>query len=206
MKEALKQSLIIILHFRMGKRLLFISVLRALVMLTVFTGAHTAAAASEAVDANNPNKNNRIQITSDKLNAEVDAGEIEFIGNVKATQAGAVITSDRLKIIYDPDATKNKTGDIENVAIEKIIANGHVKIVTDNLIAETDRAEYTIISKVLVLLGEHSKVSQGGLSITGTKFTLNRSEEKLTVESSGENRIKAILQPVARDKQNPSQK
>ena len=176
----------------MGKQRLFISALQALIILTVFTGTHTAAAASETIEANNANKTNGIQITSDKLNAAVDAGEIEFIGNVKATQAGAVITSDRLKIIYDPDATKNKTGDIE--------------IVTDNLIAETDRAEYTIKSKVLALLGEHSKVSQGGNSITGTKFTLHRIEGKLTVESSGENRIKAILQPVARDKQNPSQK
>jgi lipopolysaccharide transport protein LptA len=181
----------------MGKRLLFTSVLRALIMLTVFTGTHTAAASSEAIDTNNPNKNNPIRITSDKLNAEVDAGEIEFIGNVKATQAGDVITSDRLKIIYNPDSTKNKTRDIENVTIEKIIANGHVKIVTDNLIAETNRAEYTVKSKVLVLLGEQSKVSQGGNSITGTKFTLHRIEGKLTVESSGENRIKAILQPSA---------
>ena len=184
----------------MGKRFLFISVLRALIMLTVFTGAHTATAASEAIDANNPNKKNRIRITSDKLNAEVNAGEIEFIGNVKATQAGAVITSDRLKIIYDPNSIKNETRDIENVTIEKIIANGHVKIVTDNLIAETDRAEYTIKSKVLVLLGEQSKVTQGGHSITGTKFTLNRSEEELTVESSGKNRVKAILQPAAKGK------
>ena len=183
----------------MGKRLLFISVLQALIMLTEFTGAHIAAAASEAIDTNNPNKNNRIRITSAKLNAEVDAGEIEFIGNVKATQAGAVITSDRLKIIYDPDAIKNKTFAIETVTIEKIIANGNVKIVTDNLIAETDRAEYTIKSKVLALLGEHSKVSQGGNSITETKFTLHRIEGKLTVESSGENRIKAILQPSAKD-------
>jgi lipopolysaccharide transport protein LptA len=190
----------------MGKQRLFISVLQALIMLTVLTCTQTAAAASEAIEANNADKNNRIQITSDKLNAAVDAGEIEFIGNVKATQAGAVITTDRLKIIYDPDAIKNKTRAIENVTIEKIIANGNVKIVTDNLIAETDRAEYTIKSKVLALLGEHSKVSQGGNSITGTKFTLHRIEGKLTVESSGENRIKAILQPVARDKRNPSQK
>jgi lipopolysaccharide export system protein LptA len=191
----------------MGKRLLIISVLQAFIMLTVFTGAYTAAAASEAIDTNDPNKeNNRIRITADKLIAEVDAGEIEFVGNVKATQADAVITSDHLKIIYDPDTIKNETRDIKNVTIKKIIANGHVKIVTDNVIADTDRAEYTVKSKVLVLLGEQSKVSQGGHSITGTKFTLYRNEGKLIVESSGEKRIKAILQPGANDKKNPSQK
>ena len=166
-------------------------------MLMVCTGADTAAEVSEAIDTND---RNRIRITSDKLNAELNVGEIEFIGNVKATQADALITSDRLKIIYDPKTIKNETRGIENVTIKKIIATGHVKIVTDNLVAETDRAEYTIKSKVLVLLGEQSKVSQGGHSITGKKFTLHRSEGKLIVESSGEKRIKAILQPTAKDK------
>ena len=169
-------------------------------MLTVFAGAHAAAAAPETIDTNDKNnEHNRIRITADKLVAEVDAGEIEFIGNVKATQADAVLTSDRLKIIYDP-AIKNKNRGNKTESIEKIIANGHVKIVTDNIIAETDRAEYTIKSEVLVLLGEQSSITRGGHSITGTKFTLHRSAGKLTVESGGGNRVKAILQPSAKDK------
>ena len=185
----------------MGKRLLFISALQALIILTLFTGAHTAAATSDTLGPNDKkNQNNRIRITADKLHAQVDTGEIEFVGNVKATQADGIITSDRLKIIYDADDIKNKTRDLKKVSIEKIIASGNVKIVTDNLIAETERAEYTIKSKVLVLLGEQSRVSQGGHSITGTKFTLHRNEGKLTVESGEKNRIKAILQPPARDK------
>jgi lipopolysaccharide transport protein LptA len=185
----------------MDKRLLFISALQALILLMVFTGAHKFAVASEAIETNDKNyENNQIRITADKLIAHVDAGEVEFVGNVKATQADDVVTSDRLKIIYDPDTIKNRTPDNKNVSIKKIIAIGTVKIVTDNIIAETERAEYTIKSKILVLLGEQSKVSQGGHSITGTKFTMHRSEGKLTVESSGENQIKAILKPAVRDK------
>ncbi len=178
-----------------------ISALQALIMLTVFAGAHAAAAAPETIDTNDKNnEHNRIRITADKLVAEVDAGEIEFVGNVKATQADAVLTSDRLKIIYDPATIKNKNRGNKTESIEKIIANGHVKIVTDNIIAETDRAEYTIKSEVLVLLGEQSSITRGGHSITGTKFTLHRSAGKLTVESSGVNRVKAILRPSAKDK------
>ena len=165
-------------------------------MLMVFIGAHKSALASEPVKTNDKNnENSKIRITADKLTARVDAGEIEYVGNVKATQADAVITSDRLKIFYDPNFLKNKTGDIKNVSIKKIIANGDVKLEIDNIIAETDRAEYTIKSKVLVLIGRESKVSQRGHSITGTKFTLHRREGKLTVESSGADRIKAILKP-----------
>ena len=108
----------------------------------VFAGAPKSTVASEADKTNDKNnETNRIRITADKLKARVDAGEIEYIGNVKATQADAVITSDRLKIVYDPDSLKDMAGDRENVSIEKIIANGDGKIVIDNIVAETDRAE-----------------------------------------------------------------
>ena len=167
-----------------------------MLMLPVFTGVQNTAAAAESFAANDAkNENSRIRITADKLVAEMDAGEIEFVGNVKTTQADAVITSDRLKIIYDPDTIKSKTRGNKMESIKKIIAEGRVKIVTEDIIAETDRAEYDINSKVFLLLGEKSKIIQGGHSITGTKITLYRTEGKLSVESKGEERIKAILQP-----------
>jgi len=185
-----------ILHSKSGKQRLFVSALLLLIMLSVFAGAQDNAAALETIDPNDTNHTkDRIRITADKLVAKVDAAEIEFIGNVKTTRADAVITSDRLKIIYDPDTVKNRTRGNKNESIQKIIATGHVKIVSDDILAETHRAEYTIKSKILVLLGEQSRVSQGGNSISGTKFTLYRSEGKLFVESEGENRIRAIVQP-----------
>ena len=190
-----------ILRFKTERRRLFICAPLALILLTVFAGAYKSAVASEPGETNDKNNaNSPVRITADKLTAQVNAGEIEYIGNVKATQADAVITSDRLKIVYNPDSVKNMAGDSKNVSIEKIIANGNVKIEIDNIIAETDRAEYTIKSKVLVLLGRQSKVSQGGHSITGTKFTLHRREGKLTVEGRGDDRIRAILKPGAGDK------
>jgi lipopolysaccharide export system protein LptA len=146
------------------------------------------------------NENEQIRIIADKLFAEIDAGVIEFVGNVKATQAETVITSDRLKIIYNPDANKGQTNVLKPVSIEKIIASGHVKINYNNIIAETDEAEYTIKSKVLVLKGEQSKVTQEGHSITGTKFTLQRADGKITVESSQKNRVKAVFHPPEKDK------
>jgi lipopolysaccharide transport protein LptA len=184
------------LNFRFDKRLLSISALLVLIILSVFAGIQNTAAAPETKNANDANnENSRIRITADKLVAEVDAGEIEFVGNVKTTQADAVITSDQLKIIYDPDTIKYNTRGSKIESIKKIIAKGHVKIVTGDITAETDRAEYIIKSKVFILTGEESRVRQGGHSITGNKITLYRTEGKLSVESKGESRIKAILQP-----------
>ncbi len=192
----MKRRLITTFYDRFGKRLLLTGALPTFIMLTVFAGAYLAAAPPETVEPNVKNiENSRTQITADKLVAELDAREIEFVGNVKVTRVDAVITSDRLKIIYDPDIAKNRGRANKTESIEKIIATGHVKIVTDNIIAETDRAEYSIKSEVLVLQGEQSSVTRGGYSITGTKFTLRRAEGKITVESSGEHRVKATLQP-----------
>ena len=73
-------------------------------------------------------ENEKIRIIADKLLAEIDAGVIEFVGNVKATQAETVVTSDRLKIIYTPEANKEPATVLKPVAIEKIIASGKVKI------------------------------------------------------------------------------
>jgi lipopolysaccharide export system protein LptA len=172
------------------------STLQTLTWLIVFVGAYSTVAPAEAIKANDTHKEkSQIQITADKLVAELDASEIEFVGNVRVNRADAIITSDRLKIIYDPNKVKNISGARKKESIEKIIANGNVKIVADNIIAETDKAEYSIKSEVLILQGEKSSVTREGYSITGTKFTLRREEGKITVESSEEHRVKAILQP-----------
>ena len=165
-------------------------------LMGVFVWAHAAVAASQQNGTQAQNsENEKIRIIADKLLAEIDAGVIEFVGNVKATQAETVVTSDRLKIIYTPEANKEPATVLKPVAIEKIIANGNVKIRYNKIIAETDEAEYTIKSGILVLKGEQSKVTQEGQSITGTKFTLHREDGKITVESSAQNRVKAVFQP-----------
>jgi lipopolysaccharide export system protein LptA len=181
---------------KLGRRLLSMGTLQALAGLIVFVGANSTVAPAEALktDAEHKEKS-RIQITADKLVAELDASEIEFVGNVKVTRADAIITSDRLKIIYDPDKTKDASSVRKKESIEKIIANGNVKIVAGDIIAQTDKAEYSIKSEVLILQGEKSSITREGYLITGTKFTLRRTEGKITVESSDEHRVKAILQP-----------
>lgn len=178
-----------ILHCRFGQRFTLAGLFAA--AMTVFIGIHGTAAAAESSKKNfGDHKNIRIQ--ADKLVAEVGSREIEFIGNVKLTRTDTVITANRLKIIYDPEGMNNKTRGFD---IEKIIANGQVRIVYDNIIAEADKAEYTLKSAVLILAGKQSKVTQGNHSITGTKFTLYRSEGKITVESSKDHRVRAVFHP-----------
>jgi len=182
-----------ILHNKIAKRHFLTVAVIAFSMLAVFNSAEAAPPGARERDKND--KSGQIRITADKLVDLVDAGEIEFTGNVRATRNESVITSDRLKIIYDPATVKNANPAGRMGSMKKIIATGHVKIETDNIVAETERAEYSIKSEVLVLQGENSSVTQDGHSITAAKFTLYRAEGKIAVESNAKERVKAILQP-----------
>ena len=193
LKPLLQKSL----SFRIGRCLALIVGLGIHVVVMALMGTYAGAMASDT--AAGTNEKNQIRIMADKLFAEVDSGEIEFIGNVKATQAEAAITADRLTIFYDTGAIKSQTNILKTESIKKITASGHVKIIYEDIIAETDKAEYTINSGVLVLTGPQSKITQGDHSISGTKFTLQRQEGKLTAESSVENRVKAVIKPPKND-------
>lgn len=165
------------------------------VLAAVVTTFQIVAAIEQTVESDSRSETKTIRITADKLIADIDAAEIDFLGNVKARQAGVVITADRLKIIYDPDAVANAKSFPKSGDIRKIIAGGHVKIVDENLVAEADKAEYTIISAILVLIGDPARVTRNGHLITGSKFILQRSDGTLTVEARGKNRVRAIFQP-----------
>jgi lipopolysaccharide export system protein LptA len=183
----------------LDNRFLLIGLLYAPIF--VFFWLHLLDAVAVTIDSSaKKDVDKKIRITADQLIAMVEAGEIEFIGNVRATQANTVITADRLKIIYASAKSKGQTVMLKPESIEKIIAQGHVKIIHDNIIAETDQAEYTMKSAVLVLTGERSVVTQGGQSISGTKFTLYRSDGKITVESNAKNRVKAVFDSSDKDK------
>ena len=168
-----------------------VSVIVATIILTLIIPA-----ASENTAQNlNRSAAKSIRITADKLIAKIDAGEIVFIGNVKARQAGAVVTSEHLKIIYDPDAVGRKNSTTKTTAIRKMLASGRVEIVYEGITAEADSAEYSIKSEVLVLSGQPARLTRGGQIITGSKITLQRSDGTLKVESNGEQRVKATFQP-----------
>ena len=190
----MKPPLIKTLHFKFAKQFVWIGAQHVFIMLMVLFGSQTVAAASETADQIiKKNDKENIRITADKLVAQVDTGQIEFVGNVRATQADTVITADRLKIYYNPEIIKKQSRAKQTESIEKIIATGRVKIIYDNIMAETEKAEYLAKSAILILTGDQSKVTRGEHTITGTKFTLHRLDGKLTVESSEEGRVKAIF-------------
>lgn len=135
----------------------------------------------------------KIHISAETLTVDSGSRYAEFSGNVKVIQGDTTITSDRLRIFYNEIPGDNKkSADVEK-AIQKIIAQGHVKIKFEDKIAETEEAVYTTKDKIFVLSGDNSKITTAGNSISGSKITLYRTDGRIKIESSKEKPVEAIF-------------
>ena len=172
--------------WRYGLRVIRFTLIIMILAPFVFADDQTGEKSENQVD-------DQIQIVADKLitnNAEKYA---EFVGDVRASQGNFTITSESLRIYY-----KDNLKDLENQSnseelIKRIVASGHVKISSDNYVAEAEQAEYDLDDTVLVLKGENSTIKSGKNSITGSKITVHREDGQITVERSAEKRVKAMF-------------
>jgi len=136
----------------------------------------------------------QIQIVADKLITNNVEKYAEFIGDVKTTYPNLVMISDSLRIYYKdnlPGLNKNQPGSQE--FIKRMVASGNVTITTDKYTAKTPSAEYDLDTMVLVLEGDNSTVQSGKNILTGSKITIYRKDEKIEVEGSPHERVKAVF-------------
>ena len=138
----------------------------------------------------------KITITADQLVSESEAKVAEFIGNVKVIRKGSVITADRLKIYYAKALNDQNTATDGKAAIEKIIATGNVRIVSDDLIAVAQKAVYIRKTQIVTLSGTNTLVTSGGSSLSGAEIKLHMDNESIRVSSGAEGRVRAILNPT----------
>jgi lipopolysaccharide export system protein LptA len=165
-----------------------------LAILTVCCGAAAApllAGSPLAVSEAGPKPAAPIQVNADRLELVYQQGWVDFIGQVKATQADVVMTADRMRVFYElsgePDAQEGQ--------IQKIVSEGNVKIVFDHgaKTAVADRAVYLADQQVLELSGGEAKVWSGKNVVRGKKITLFYAEKRSVVEGAGEDQVEATV-------------
>jgi len=134
-----------------------------------------------------------IHITSDKVTSNQNESWVEFIGNVKAIQDDGVITADTIRIFYKSSGAA--TQGVSSATVERMIAQGSVKIVFDNAskTAVAQKAVYTAHDKVLVLSGGDPTVWSGQDIIRGKKITLFQAENRTLVEGDEKNQVEATF-------------
>lgn len=152
----------------------------------------TRAIANPQIAVEN-NENKKIHIQADKVIADIDTGETEFLGHVKMSQGKMIVTAERMKIYYNRGLLDQKQDAPIKESIKKIVATGQVKINFDNLVALTEEAVYAADTGVLILSGNDSQLISGANSIAGPRFTFHRSTENIIVEGSRQNQIKAVF-------------
>jgi lipopolysaccharide export system protein LptA len=175
----------------------------AVVAMAFFSGALAALAAGPLSPAGGGASNEPIEIVSDRLVNNNTDKVAEFTGKVKAEQGNFSITSDTLRIYYEGDLINPPKDQRAKSQVTKMVAIGHVHIISDQYIADADRAEYDPATDVLTLIGENSRVTSGQNSITGSKIIINRRDGKSVAESSGTSRVKAVLHQEPKQAEEP---
>lgn len=117
------------------------------------------------------NTNSVTEVTSDKMEANLDKNEALFKGHVQVKDATFLMTSDEMTVYFD--ATTN--------GVERIHAVGNVHIDQKNKKAESKEATYYVKEARIVLKG-NPKAYEEGKTLTGDTIIFYRNTQKTQVE------------------------
>lgn len=146
------------------------------------------------------NNKEPIQIAADELEADNRNRTFEFRGKVKVVQGTTTITSDKLKVWYNEDSNEQTAAkDGSNSRIQDIEASGNVVILFDGRTAKSDTARYSAEDETLTLLGDNASIVDGKNTIRGSRITLYRARDRITVEGSDKGRVEALFFPSSKD-------
>lgn len=144
-------------------------------------------------DKSNKGNKEPIEITANELLVYKKLNQVIFIGNVKAVQKNITLFSDKMVIIY-----KSNDGTKQNEKIEKVDAEGNVKIITPNETATSKYATFEADNGIFKLFDE-VKLLQQGSELFGDMFIYDTKTGKSNLLANGaknpNGRAKAIIIP-----------
>jgi lipopolysaccharide export system protein LptA len=125
-----------------------------------------------------------VHINSQQLEADFQTKVITFIGDVVARQKEFTLYANRLYLFIDEKGEE----------IQKIVAQGNVRMVQDNRKATCHEAIYYHREGTVVLQGE-PVVREGDNLVSGKRIIYYIDEQKSVAESEGEERVKVTIIP-----------
>jgi len=147
-----------------------------------------ALANAQAADIDVPKNRGPVEVTADKMTADDLAQQVVFEGNAVATQDDVTIHGDRLTIEY--------TG--EDRQIERVVAEGAVRIVQGLRVATGDMAVLYQVEERIILTGS-PQVSEGENSVKGDEITLYLNDQRSVVKGGDSGRVNAVFTPKAEE-------
>ena len=131
-----------------------------------------------------------IHIKSNQMEALDKEGKVIFTGDVVARKGDLTIYADRL-IVYYSDK-KGGAGAEGKRSLERLVAEGDVKITQGKRTARGDEATYDKKKEIITLTGD-AQVWQGQNRVKGDKIIVFLKEDKSIVESGPNGRVEAVV-------------
>lgn len=158
----------------------------ALALVGLFAASHAAHAADKQV----PTK-----ITSESMRYSQDGGSVVFEGKVFVNRPDMRIWARKLTVYFAEGGKKSATpGDTGE--IEKIVAQGSVRLEREGKQGTCDKATYQVGPGVLVMEGD-PQLADGDNSITGRVIRLYLKDNRSEVEGGGGKQVEAIFMTPA---------
>ncbi|WP_152612994.1 lipopolysaccharide transport periplasmic protein LptA [Tateyamaria sp. ANG-S1] len=120
-----------------------------------------------------------VEVSADELNVDQETGAAVFTGNVVIGQGEMRLSAPRVLVIY----RDNQAG------IERMEATGGVTLVSGPDAAESQRADYSIDTGLIVMTGD-VLLTQGQSAIASERMTVNLEDGTARMQGS----VKTILQ------------
>lgn len=135
-----------------------------------------------------------IHIQSNSMEVLDPSGKIIFMGNVAAKREDLIINADRLEVFYAKGSKDMKKEDATKRAIEKLVAEGHVRITTGKRIATGEKAIYDKKAEIITITGS-AQAWEGLNRIKGETILLFINEDRSVVKGSSNKKVEAIVYP-----------
>lgn len=156
------------------------------VLIIMFAALFLSSVAQAVQNSAEIDRNQPIEITSDQLEVFQLERKSVFSGQVVARQGDMTLTAAELRVYF-----------AENNQIERLEAFGQVVVRQLDRTANADKAVYYQRDEILKLSG-HAQVEQGGNRIAGDEIVLYIAENRSVVNSSTQERVRALIVPETR--------
>lgn len=158
----------------------FPTVLRSLgLVLALALPVPTLAQGPSLAFGSSENSDEPVEVEADNLSVNQKDGIAEFTGNVRIVQGEMKLNAPRVLVEY----TEDQSG------IERLEATGGVTIVSGADAAESEKADYRVQDRVIVMTGAVTIV-QGPNTLNSDKVTINLD----TGTAQMEGRVRTVLQ------------
>ncbi|MFZ0451294.1 MAG: lipopolysaccharide transport periplasmic protein LptA [Desulfatiglandaceae bacterium] len=141
-------------------------------------------------------------IKSKTLEWDDEKKMVTFTGEVNAQKDDFVVDCRKMIVYYTASSDEQAKGDIAR-GVDRIVATGQVRITrSSGEVAEAEKAVYYQADEKLVLT-DHPSVRQGNDLVKGDRIIVFLKENRSIVESTGKERVQAIIFPKTKKKKSP---